>query len=49
MEIDQSVPVHTVEEPELADMEGDLEEEEIAEEDEVSRNLIAILSASDDP
>jgi hypothetical protein len=51
MEIDRSAPVHAVEEPELADTEGDLEEEEIAEEEdeEVSRNLIAILSASDDP
>lgn len=38
------------EDSDLADSEGDLDEDEVAEEDaeELSRNLIAILSASDD-
>jgi hypothetical protein len=53
MEIDLPlVPVsHLLEQPELADAEGDLEEDKEDEEEaeEISRGLIAILSASNDP
>jgi hypothetical protein len=50
MELDESAAPKVVEEPALADTEGDWEEDEDAEDnaEEVSRGVIAILEASHD-